>query len=223
MREFKFDPATGRAMLNGKPYFMRGSNITLYRFFEDSECGNLPWDEKWVRLLHQRVKDMHWNCLRYCIGFPPEAWYDIADEAGILIQDEFPIWFGGPGWSTWPKELKSDELAVRIRASGCASAGTTPASSSGTRATKRPADQTGPRHPAGAGAGSLRPAVGQQLHLAAGSRATCFESHPYHFQDANFKLANLATRRSGPAGQRHPQRRQARGHHQRIRLALGQS
>ena len=95
MREFKFDPATGRAMLNGKPYFMRGSNITLYRFFEDGECGKLPWDEKWVRLLHQRVKDMHWNCLRYCIGFPPEAWYDIADEAGILIDDEFPIWFGG--------------------------------------------------------------------------------------------------------------------------------
>ena len=57
---------------------------------------DLPWDEKWVRLLHQRVKDMHWNCLRYCIGFPPEAWYDIADEVGILIQDEFPIWFGGP-------------------------------------------------------------------------------------------------------------------------------
>ena len=70
MREFKFDPATGRAMLNGKPYFMRGSNFTLYRFFEDSECGNLPWDQKWVRLLHQRVKDMHWNCLRYCIGLP---------------------------------------------------------------------------------------------------------------------------------------------------------
>ena len=31
---------------------------------------SLPWDEKWVRLLHQRVKDMHWNCLRYCIGLP---------------------------------------------------------------------------------------------------------------------------------------------------------
>ena len=110
MREFKFDPATGRAMLNGKPYFMRGSNITLYRFFEDSECGKLPWDEKWVRLLHQRVKDMHWNCLRYCIGFPPEAWYDIADEEGILIQDEFPIWFGGDvpqgtaDATNWPTE-----------------------------------------------------------------------------------------------------------------------
>ena len=43
MREFRFDPATGRAVLNGKPYFMRGSNFTLYRFFEDSECKNLPW------------------------------------------------------------------------------------------------------------------------------------------------------------------------------------
>ena len=99
MREFRFDPATGRAMLNGKPYFMRGSNFTLYRFFEDSECKDLPWREDWVRLLHERVKDMHWNCLRYCIGFPPEAWYDIADEVGILIQDEFPIWYGGT-WST---------------------------------------------------------------------------------------------------------------------------
>ena len=98
MRTFKLDPGTGRAMLNGRPYFMRGSNITLYRFFEDSECGNLPWRKEWVRTLHQRVKDMHWNCLRYCIGFPPEAWYDIADEEGILIQDEFPIWCGGSGW-----------------------------------------------------------------------------------------------------------------------------
>ncbi len=113
MREFKFDPETGRAMLNGKPYFMRGSNITLYRFFEDSECGNLPWDKKWVRLLHQRVKEMHWNCLRYCIGFPPEAWYDIADEEGILIEDEFPIWYadGEMMKKTWPSELNAAELA----------------------------------------------------------------------------------------------------------------
>jgi beta-galactosidase len=95
MREFRFDPQTRRAMLNGKPYFLRGSNITLYRFFEDSECGRLPWDADWVRRLHQRVKEMHWNSLRYCIGFPPEIWYDIADEEGILIDDEFPIWFGG--------------------------------------------------------------------------------------------------------------------------------
>ena len=92
MREFRFDPKNCRATLNGKPFRLRGSNITLYRFFEDAGRGDLPWRDDWVKLLHRRVKEMNWNSLRYCIGFPPEAWYDAADEAGILIQDEFPIW-----------------------------------------------------------------------------------------------------------------------------------
>jgi hypothetical protein len=92
MRSFRFDPETKRAMLNGKPYYLRGSNVTCYRFFEDSSRGDLPWRADWVRKLHQQFKSMHWNSLRYCIGFPPEAWYDIADEEGFLIQDEFPIW-----------------------------------------------------------------------------------------------------------------------------------
>ncbi|MCU0961336.1 MAG: discoidin domain-containing protein [Pirellulaceae bacterium] len=108
MRELRFDPATRRAMLNGKPYFLRGSNITLYRFFEDAERGALPWNDAWVRTLHQRVKDMHWNCLRYCIGLAPDRWYDIADEEGVLIQNEFPIWFGGDV----PEPLTAEELAV---------------------------------------------------------------------------------------------------------------
>jgi hypothetical protein len=92
MRSFRLNPATGRAMLNGRPYFMRGSNVTLYRFFEDSERGDKPWRAEWVRRLHKAFRDMHWNSLRYCIGFVPEAWYHIADEEGFLIQDEFPIW-----------------------------------------------------------------------------------------------------------------------------------
>jgi beta-galactosidase len=106
MREFRLDHATGRAMLNGRPYFLRGSNVTLYRFFEDPQCADRPWREDWVRRLHRAFKGMHWNALRYCIGFPPEVWYRIADEEGILIQDEFPIWHG----HKWPAELKSDEL-----------------------------------------------------------------------------------------------------------------
>ena len=75
---------TGDVMLNGKPYYLRGSNVTCYRFFEDAARGDLPWRGEWVRTLHQRFKSMHWNSLRYCIGFPPEAWYDIADEEGFL-------------------------------------------------------------------------------------------------------------------------------------------
>ena len=111
MRTFRLDPQTGRAILNGKPYFMRGSNVTLYRFFEDANRGGLPWSEAWVRQLHRRFKEVHWNALRYSIGFPPELWYRIADEEGFLIQDEFPIWmpFVKPG------EISADSLAEEYR------------------------------------------------------------------------------------------------------------
>lgn len=94
MRSFGADPKTGRMVLNGKPYYMRGTNVTAYRFFEDASRGDLPWRADWVRKLHRKYKSMHWNSIRYCIGFPPDFWYDIADEEGFLIQDEFPIWLG---------------------------------------------------------------------------------------------------------------------------------
>jgi len=92
MRTFRFDRSTGRALLNGRPYMMRGTNVCIYRFFEDSLRGDKPWRSEWVRRLHEKFKTMNWNSIRYCIGFPPEEWYGIADELGFLIQDEFPIW-----------------------------------------------------------------------------------------------------------------------------------
>ena len=92
MRSFEFDKESGQAVLNGKPYIMRGTNVCAYRFFEDAERGDKPWRREWVRRLHRKFKSMHWNSIRYCIGFPPEIWYEIADEEGFLIQDEFPIW-----------------------------------------------------------------------------------------------------------------------------------
>lgn len=190
MREFHFDPATGCAMLNGKPYFMRGSNVTLYRFFEDSECGDLPWRADWVRLFHQRMKEMHWNCLRYCIGFVPEAWYDIADETGILIQDEFPIW-------THTKETKSEQLAAEYT-EWMKERWNHPCvviwdANNETRST-----ETGL-------------AIEQVRHLdlsdrpwdngwgPPGRQSDPLEAHPYHFIDSNFKLGDLAKSSSLPS------------------------
>ncbi len=99
MREFRFDTTTKRAYLNGKPYFLRGSNITLHRFFEDPLAGGLPWNEAWVRkLLAEIPKKMNWNSFRFCIGPAPDKWLDIADETGLLIQNEYFIWTGHPSW-----------------------------------------------------------------------------------------------------------------------------
>jgi hypothetical protein len=74
---------------------LRGSNVTLHRFFEDPLCKRHPWEEAWVRkLLVDGPKRMNWNSFRFCIGPVPEMWFDIADEAGLLIQNEFFIWNG---------------------------------------------------------------------------------------------------------------------------------
>lgn len=112
MREFRFDAATKRAMLNGKVYYLRGSNITLHRFFEDPLCKDLPWNDKWVRkLLGDLPKKMHWNYFRFCIGPVPDRWLDICDEAGLLIQNEFFVWTGGPGWfKGYSRTYDTDEM-----------------------------------------------------------------------------------------------------------------
>ena len=97
MRSFSTTKNDGVVLLNGNAYYLRGTNICLFRFFEDSERGNLPWDNKWVTDLHKSFKDMHWNSYRPTLGFPPERWYEIADSLGFLIQDEYPIWKGHKG------------------------------------------------------------------------------------------------------------------------------
>jgi len=92
MRSFEPNPEGGAYLLNGEPYYLRGTNVCIFRFFEDPERGELPWQDDWIIKLHNRFKEMNWNSIRYCIGLPPERWYDIADSLGFLIQNEYPIW-----------------------------------------------------------------------------------------------------------------------------------
>jgi hypothetical protein len=186
MRTFRLDPATGRAILNGRPYFMRGSNVTLYRFFEDSQRGDKPWREEWVRRLHRAFRDMHWNSLRYCIGFPPEAWYRIADEEGFLIQDEFPIWNMDPK----PGDFDARELAAEYTEwmqerwnhpcvvvwDGC-------------NETRSPVTGKAIQHVRGLDYSNRPWDNGWSPPVAPGDSN---EQHPYHFINPSYKLANIA-------------------------------
>lgn len=126
MRSFAFDKASRRALLNGKTYFMRGTNVCIYRFFEDPDRGSLPWDDQWVIRLHQQFKNMHWNSIRYCIGTPPERWYEIADSLGFLIQNEYPVWSLGPGrFEKYIPDLPRNIWQVNS-VTGCQTCGTIP-------------------------------------------------------------------------------------------------
>jgi beta-galactosidase len=96
MREFK---SQGKFFtLNGEKTILRGTNITLHRFFEDPECQALPWDKNWVKkLLVDIPKENHWNMMRICVGIVPDFWYDIADEYGLMFQNEWLYW-QNHGW-----------------------------------------------------------------------------------------------------------------------------
>jgi beta-galactosidase len=192
MRELHFDPATHTAVLNGKPFFLRGTNITVYRFFEDPHCDSLPWDYNWVRRMHTKFKnDMYWNSYRNCIGFPPEEWYNIADEQGFMIQDEFPIWYGAPSWNKWVKKINPDELATEYREWM-------------EERWNHPSviiwdgdNETRLAEP------SIDSAIAKVRHLDMSGRSwdnsysenrapgDIFESHPYHFSDPDFKLKDI--------------------------------
>ncbi len=79
--------------LNGRRFILRGSNFTLHRFFEDPDAGTLAWDEAWVRKLFTSYpREYHWSIFRACIGRLPNFWYDVADEEGFLIDDEYDFW-----------------------------------------------------------------------------------------------------------------------------------
>ena len=92
MRTFTFDHETGKALLNGDVHYLRGTNICINRFYEDPLRDDHPWDEEWVRKLFDEFQSVNWECARFCIGFPPEFWYDICDEIGFMVADEYPYW-----------------------------------------------------------------------------------------------------------------------------------
>jgi len=84
--------------LNGEKIILRGTNVTLQRFFEDPDCSNLVWDKEWVKkLLVDFPKKLNWNMMRICVGIAPDFWYDIADENGLMFQNEWLYW-QNHGW-----------------------------------------------------------------------------------------------------------------------------
>lgn len=94
--------------LNGEKYYLRGSNITLHRFFEDPDCAALPWNREWVKkMLIDDPKAIDWNAMRICVGIVPDFWYDLADEYGMVFQNEWLYW-QNHGWDEQIREEFTD-------------------------------------------------------------------------------------------------------------------
>ena len=91
--------------LNGEKTFLRGTNITLQRFFEDPECSDLAWNRDWVKkMLIEYSKELNWNAMRICVGIVPDFWYDLADEYGLMFQNEWLYWQD----HGWDEEIRKE-------------------------------------------------------------------------------------------------------------------
>jgi hypothetical protein len=91
MREFTVDG--NQFLLNGKRIALRGGNIAFHRFLSDFERGNLPWDPAWIkRVLIDIPRSHNFNFFRNHLGQMYNRWYDIADEHGMLLQNEWQFW-----------------------------------------------------------------------------------------------------------------------------------
>ncbi len=92
MRTFDFDPVTKYPRLNGEIFFFMGTNVAIERYYDDPLSGTTPWEEDWIRKLYTEFRDVGWNAFRTHLGNANELWFDLADEMGMMIIDEYPQW-----------------------------------------------------------------------------------------------------------------------------------
>ncbi|GHA21866.1 beta-galactosidase [Devosia pacifica] len=77
-----------RLLLNGRPVFLRGTlDCAIFPL-----TGYPPTDHQGWRKVFGAVKAYGLNHVRYHSWCPPEAAFDVADEMGILLHVETPVW-----------------------------------------------------------------------------------------------------------------------------------
>ena len=110
----KLAPDGEHLLINGEPYYWRGSGD----FLSNPETGSPDTDrERWRRKL-QVLRDYGYNyvrCQSYVYG--PE-YYDAADEVGLLVQSEMGLlgsWSGHSQWHVyqWPQPMPDNHRALK--------------------------------------------------------------------------------------------------------------
>lgn len=91
MRDFKI--ANGDFFLNGKRILLRGGNIAFHRFLSDPQRRLLPWNREWIKSILIDIPKAHnFNYFRFHLGQAYALWYELADEYGMMIQNEWQFW-----------------------------------------------------------------------------------------------------------------------------------
>jgi hypothetical protein len=99
-------------LLNNEPIFPR--MILSWGWYPESLHSN-PGPDR-VRADFKRLKSLGYNGVKLCLWFPPQYYFDIADETGMLLWVELPMWLPDPT-PTFRKQLFAEYRALMLQAS----------------------------------------------------------------------------------------------------------
>ncbi len=77
-----------RIELNGKPVQLRG---ILHWGHEPQHIAPAPTPDQ-VRAEFTKLRELGFNCVCLCMWYPPPYYFSIADETGMLLWQEHPVW-----------------------------------------------------------------------------------------------------------------------------------
>lgn len=82
----------GKILVNGKPVYLRG--VLHWGYYPEIYSPDPTYEEVKKELV--QIKSMGFNGVKHCLYFPPEYYYELCDEMGILLWQEMPLWLPYP-------------------------------------------------------------------------------------------------------------------------------
>lgn len=86
MREIKAEGE--KILLNGRPVYLRG--ILHWGYYPEIIHANPEKEAIKHEIL--KAKEMGFNTIKHCLYIPREDYYELADEMGMLLWQELPLW-----------------------------------------------------------------------------------------------------------------------------------
>jgi beta-mannosidase len=100
VRTIELNPHTGEWKINGKRFFVRGTNVIPTLWLGEYDAGMIERD---IELL----KAAHINGVRVCVHVNREEFYTACDRAGIIVWQDFALQWG------YTTDLRFTQEAVR--------------------------------------------------------------------------------------------------------------